>query len=185
MIHTCQCGCGNLTISGCVMRQKEAMIVFKEIKNLSGSQCCNALEIRKNAIRIKEWEKVEIAFLNKNRLIICCRKCFHSITIKCINSKFYAFYNHDPEARPFRRQSSPIQTDVRVEIRKSIFSDLFQFTEEEHDAASSTVQEQNDMENELNIDDSDFEYMFSATSIPFVGSFTDRFIDNQHDSLLV
>ena len=79
----------------------------------------------------------------------------------------------------------PVNYLNRSEIRKSIFSDLFQFTEEEHDAASSTVQEQNDMENELNIDDSDFEYMFSATSIPFVGSFTDRFIDNQHDSLLV
>ena len=185
MIHTCQCECGNMTVSGCVMRQKDVQAVFSNQKPLTGSKSSHSLEVRRNAVRIKDWNKIDMTSYKQDSVTVVCRKCLHSITINFMNSHFYAFYDSRQHVGSTRRQSMPIQDQIRTYIRNSKFNDLFQITDQETEMDNSPCAESNDLKNELTLDDSDFEYMFSATSIPFVGSFTDRFIDSPPDSLLV
>ena len=186
MINTCQCKCGNIVISGCVMKQKDVQIVFNKQDLLIGSELTNYLEVRNNAIRIKDWNQIDHIKCKNESIIIYCRQCHHSIHIVHRNNRFYAAYLNENKSKIHRRQSVPLHEDTRQKVRSSIFSVLFQTTDSEDIGYDNENAETKDIDTSfLDIDDSDFEYMFSAKGIPFVGSFTDRFVDLQTDSLIV
>ncbi|EAY19598.1 hypothetical protein TVAG_228610 [Trichomonas vaginalis G3] len=186
-MRRCCCKCGCLCVNG---READPEELPEQLRTKRDDKQ-DAFVIRSNSIEIKDENCLEVTPETSQKVTIVCMKCGQYITLFEKMGYGFAVLNRN-QYRPSRRQSytntnqdskmisNPlIQKYVNFDSQKDNDDPLFSYDS----YASDTVLSEED---DINfIDDGDFEYMFSGTTDPFVGSFTDRFMDSPVKDLLL
>lgn len=182
---SCQCGC--LRVHG---RDVTSSELPEQLKSVVGQQC-QAFAIRSQSISVKNEQDIDIMPISSQQIIVSCINCGEHVNI--LDKMGYGFCVFcQKHYKPSRRQSyaaNPQTTNAStVALVKKYITIGPEKIEDDppfsYDVYSCDSPVNDDDDSDFD-DDGDFEYMFSGTSDPFVGSFTDRFMDSPIRDLLV
>lgn len=178
MNHSMWCSCRNMFLTGCVLSNREIPRDLQKGSILLGSHKSNAYAIHPGSINLKNMENVDLHLENASVLRLTCKICGQSINVLVRDNCTYAvLHKHpivpnsdDPDCQPVELDSEEIQT----------FAPYIGIEEMDSDdpiGPSSCPNDEIRIEDDCDfVGDGDFEYMFSGTKDPFIGSFTDRFV---------
>lgn len=191
MNNKCRCKCGNITVAGVVqLNDRIPSMILKDKQNYQGDTF-QVFLIKNHALTIHESANASITEIEKNIFLVTCTKCDHAISLYKIQNKCYSFYQGVPVTKN-DRVSTPQprlrhkSTNIIESINKYIYfpekarrgSDVMNvLNENEGGVADQTPDDEEEF-----IDDSDYDVMFSAKSVPFIGCFTEKLINEISDS---
>lgn len=178
LMSTVQCDCANIRINGAEVCKYHHTGLSKDEQQEILGRSSPILHIPMYSISISDFKYVRFTQINDHHLIMNCLNC-QAYHLYISNANLFLQIATDENHETFDESVSEQSIEDSIPNAFIAFFKREQSAEDDYDSIGCTSEIDNAESSNLIIDgdDDDYEYMFSNTTVPIVGSYVDGMIN--------